>query len=427
MGQNKYDKQYEIFIKFKKGGDIMSKVIERFLGYAKYDTQSSDSTGTTPSTASQRVLGEVLFEELKRIGMSDVTIDENNYVMATLPANTDKKIPTIWFIAHMDTAPDYSGKDVKPQMVNYEGGDIKLNANTVLSPVDFPELNDYIGKTLITTDGTTLLGADDKAGISEIVTAMEYLIANPDIKHGTIKVGFTPDEEIGEGADHFDVEKFAADFAYTVDGGAVGEIEYENFNAAGVEIVINGRNVHPGSAKNKMVNAQQIAMELNGLLPVNARPECTEGYEGFFMLCDMVGTVEKTTMSYIIRDFFRNTFEEKKTLIKEIVELLNKKYGAGTIEISVKDQYYNMKEKVEPVIHVVDTAVEAMKALDIEPIIVPIRGGTDGARLSFMGLPTPNIFTGGHNFHGKFEFIPVDSMEKAVETIVKIITLYAEK
>ncbi len=427
MRQNKYDKQYEIFIKFKKGGDIMSKVIERFLGYAKYDTQSSDSTGTTPSTASQRVLGEVLFEELKRIGMSDVTIDENNYVMATLPANTDKKIPTIGFISHMDTAPDYSGKDVKPQMVNYEGGDIKLNANTVLSPVDFPELNDYIGKTLITTDGTTLLGADDKAGISEIVTAMEYLIANPDIKHGTIKVGFTPDEEIGEGADHFDVEKFAADFAYTVDGGAVGEIEYENFNAAGVEIVINGRNVHPGSAKNKMVNAQQIAMELNGLLPVNARPEYTEGYEGFFMLCDMVGTVEKTTMSYIIRDFFRNTFEEKKTLIKEIVELLNKKYGAGTIEISVKDQYYNMKEKVEPVIHVVDTAVEAMKALAIEPIIVPIRGGTDGARLSFMGLPTPNIFTGGHNFHGKFEFIPVDSMEKAVETIVKIITLYAEK
>ncbi len=427
MGQNKYDKQYKIFIKFKKGGDIMSKVIERFLGYAKYDTQSSDSTGTTPSTASQRVLGEVLFEELKRIGMSDVTIDENNYVMATLPANTDKKIPTIGFISHMDTAPDYSGKDVKPQMVNYEGGDIKLNANTVLSPVDFPELNDYIGKTLITTDGTTLLGADDKAGISEIVTAMEYLIANPDIKHGTIKVGFTPDEEIGEGADHFDVEKFAADFAYTVDGGAVGEIEYENFNAAGVEIVINGRNVHPGSAKNKMVNAQQIAMELNGLLPVNARPEYTEAYEGFFMLCDMVGTVEKTTMSYIIRDFFRNTFEEKKTLIKEIVELLNKKYGAGTIEISVKDQYYNMKEKVEPVIHVVDTAVEAMKALDIEPIIVPIRGGTDGARLSFMGLPTPNIFTGGHNFHGKFEFIPVDSMEKAVETIVKIITLYAEK
>lgn len=405
----------------------MSKVIERFLGYAKYDTQSSDSTGTTPSTASQRVLGEVLFEELKRIGMSDVTIDENNYVMATLPANTDKKIPTIGFISHMDTAPDYSGKDVKPQMVNYEGGDIKLNENTVLSPVDFPELNDYIGKTLITTDGTTLLGADDKAGISEIVTAMEHLIANPDIKHGTIKVGFTPDEEIGEGADHFDVEKFAADFAYTVDGGAIGEIEYENFNAAGVEIVINGRNVHPGSAKNKMVNAQQIAMELNGLLPVNERPEYTEGYEGFFMLCDMVGTVEKTTMSYIIRDFFRNTFEEKKTLIKEIVELLNKKYGSGTVEISLKDQYYNMKEKVEPVIHIVDTAVEAMKALDIEPIIVPIRGGTDGARLSFMGLPTPNIFTGGHNFHGKFEFIPVDSMEKAVETIVKIITLYAEK
>jgi len=405
----------------------MSKVIERFLGYVKYDTQSSTSTGTTPSTASQRVLGEAIFEELKRIGMSDVTIDENNYVMATLPANTDKKIPTIGFVSHMDTAPDYSGKDVKPQMVDYKGGDIKLNENTVLSPVDFPELNNYIGKTLITTDGSTLLGADDKAGISEIVTAMEYLIANPDIKHGTIKVGFTPDEEIGEGADHFDVEKFAADFAYTVDGGAVGEIEYENFNAAGAEIVINGRNVHPGSAKNKMVNTQQIAMELNGLLPVNERPEYTEGYEGFFMLCDMVGTVEKTTMSYIIRDFFRDTFEEKKVLINDIVELLNKKYGEGTVEISIEDQYYNMKEKVEPVMHIVDTAVEAMKALDIEPIIIPIRGGTDGARLSFMGLPTPNIFTGGHNFHGKFEFIPVESMEKAVETVVKIITLYAEK
>lgn len=405
----------------------MSKVIERFLGYAKYDTQSSTSTGTTPSTDKQRELGKALFEELKKIGMSDVTIDENNYVMATLPANTDKKVPTIGFISHMDTAPDYSGKDVKPQIIDYKGGDIKLNENTVLSPVDFPELNDYIGKTLITTDGTTLLGADDKAGISEIVTAMEYLIANPDIKHGAIKVGFTPDEEIGEGADHFDVEKFDADFAYTVDGGAVGEIEYENFNAAGVEIVINGRNVHPGSAKNKMVNTQQIAMELNGLLPVNERPEYTEGYEGFFMLCDMVGTVEKTTMSYIIRDFFRDTFEEKKVLINDIVELLNKKYGKGTVEITVEDQYYNMKEKVEPVMHVVDTAVEAMKALDIEPIIVPIRGGTDGARLSFMGLPTPNIFTGGHNFHGKFEFIPIESMEKAVETIVKIITLYAEK
>ncbi|MFR1709765.1 MAG: peptidase T [Clostridium sp.] len=405
----------------------MSKVIERFLGYAKYDTQSSTSTGTTPSTDKQRELGKALFEELKKIGMSDVTIDENNYVMATLPANTDKKVPTIGFISHMDTAPDYSGKDVKPQMIDYKGGDIKLNENTVLSPVDFPELNDYIGKTLITTDGTTLLGADDKAGISEIVTAMEYLIANPDIKHGAIKVGFTPDEEIGEGADHFDVEKFDADFAYTVDGGAVGEIEYENFNAAGVEIVINGRNVHPGSAKNKMVNTQQIAMELNGLLPINERPEYTEGYEGFFMLCDMVGTVEKTTMSYIIRDFFRDTFEEKKVLINDIVELLNKKYGKGTVEITVEDQYYNMKEKVEPVMHVVDTAVEAMKALDIEPIIVPIRGGTDGARLSFMGLPTPNIFTGGHNFHGKFEFIPIESMEKAVETIVKIITLYAEK
>ncbi|MEG1255563.1 peptidase T [Clostridium sp.] len=405
----------------------MSKVIERFLGYVKYDTQSSTSSGLTPSTASQRILAEVLVEELKQIGMSDVTIDENSYVMATLPANTDKKLPTIGFIAHMDTAPDYSGKDVKPQMVNYKGGDIKLNENTILSPVDFPELNDYVGKTLITTDGTTLLGADDKAGISEIVTAMEYLIANPNIKHGTIKVGFTPDEEIGEGANHFNVEKFTADFAYTVDGGELGEMEYENFNAAGAHIVINGRNVHPGSAKNKMINSQQIAIELNSLLPVNQRPEYTEKYEGFFMLANMEGTIEKTTMSYIIRDFFKDTFEVKKNLIKDIVELLNKKYGEGTVELALKDQYYNMKEKIEPVIHVVDTAVQAMKALDIEPIVVPIRGGTDGARLSFMGLPTPNLFTGGLNFHGKFEFIPVDSMEKAVKTIVKIITLYAEK
>ncbi|MEG0308906.1 MAG: peptidase T [Clostridium sp.] len=405
----------------------MSKVIERFLEYVKYDTQSSTSSGTTPSTASQRVLGEALVEELKKIGMSDVTIDENSYVMATLPANTDKNIPTIGFIAHMDTAPDYSGKDVKPQMVNYKGGDIKLNESTTLSPIDFPELNHYVGKTLITTDGTTLLGADDKAGISEIVTAMEYLITNPDIKHGTIKVGFTPDEEIGEGANHFNVERFAADFAYTVDGGELGEMEYENFNAAGAHIVINGRNVHPGSAKNKMINSQHIAMELHNLLPMNERPEYTEKYEGFFMLANMEGTIEKTTMTYIIRDFFKDTFEIKKNLLENIVELLNKKYGEGTVEIAMKDQYYSMKEKIEPVMHIVDTAVEAMKALDIEPIVVPIRGGTDGARLSYMGLPTPNLFTGGLNFHGKFEFIPIEAMEKAVETIVKIITLYAEK
>ena len=405
----------------------MSRVTERFLEYVKFDTQSSVSTGTTPSTEKQLVLAKALHDELISVGMKDVTLDANGYVMATLPANTEKKIPTIGFISHMDTAPDYSGKDVNPQLIEYKGGDIKLNENTLLKVKDFPEVEEYIGKTLITSDGTTLLGADDKAGVSEIITAMEYLINNPEIKHGTIKVAFTPDEEIGEGADHFDVEKFGADFAYTVDGGALGELEYENFNAAGVKVIINGRNVHPGSAKNKMINSQQIAMELHNLLPFNERPEYTCDYEGFFMLSDMIGTIEKSTMTYIIRDHCRSKFEDKKNLFKEVVDFLNKKYGESTVEVTIKDQYYNMKEKVEPSIHIVETAVEAMKSLNIDPIVVPIRGGTDGARLSFMGLPTPNLFTGGHNFHGKYEFIPIDSMEKAVETIVKIITLYAEK
>lgn len=406
----------------------MSKVVERFLSYVAYDTKSDGETGVTPSTPGQMVLAKKLVEELKEIGMSDVTIDENGYVMATLPANTDKNIPTIGFIAHMDTAPDYSGANVNPQFVeNYDGGDIKLNQTTVLSPKDFPELKDYIGKTLITTDGNSLLGADDKAGIAEIITAMEYLINNPEIKHGTIKVGFTPDEEIGAGADHFDVEKFNADFAYTLDGGGIGEIEYENFNAASAKIVVNGRNVHPGSAKNKMINSQFIGMELNSMLPAEERPEHTEGYEGFYMLNGFSGSVERTEMSYIIRDFFKDSFEAKKANIIKIAEELNKKYGEGTVEITVKDSYYNMKEKVEPVMHVVDTAVEAMKALDIVPKVVPIRGGTDGARLSYMGLPTPNLFAGGHNFHGKFEFVPTKSIEKAVELVVKIIDLYTNK
>lgn len=406
----------------------MSKVVERFLSYVAYDTKSDGETGVTPSTPGQMVLAKKLVEELKEIGMSDVTIDENGYVMATLPANTDKNIPTIGFIAHMDTAPDYSGANVNPQFVeNYDGGDIKLNQTTVLSPKDFPELKDYIGKTLITTDGNSLLGADDKAGIAEIITAMEYLINNPEIKHGTIKVGFTPDEEIGAGADHFDVEKFNADFAYTLDGGGIGEIEYENFNAASAKIVVNGRNVHPGSAKNKMINSQFIGMELNSMLPAEERPEHTEGYEGFYMLNGFSGSVERTEMSYIIRDFFKDSFEAKKANIIKIAEELNKKYGEGTVEITVKDSYYNMKEKVEPVMHVVDTAVEAMKALDIVPKVVPIRGGTDGARLSYMGLPTPNLFAGGHNFHGKFEFVPTESIEKAVELVVKIIDLYTNK
>lgn len=406
----------------------MSKVVERFLSYVAYDTKSDGETGVTPSTPGQMVLAKKLVEELKEIGMSDVTIDENGYVMATLPANTDKNIPTIGFIAHMDTAPDYSGANVNPQFVeNYDGGDIMLNQTTVLSPKDFPELKDYIGKTLITTDGNSLLGADDKAGIAEIITAMEYLINNPEIKHGTIKVGFTPDEEIGAGADHFDVEKFNADFAYTLDGGGIGEIEYENFNAASAKIVVNGRNVHPGSAKNKMINSQFIGMELNSMLPAEERPEHTEGYEGFYMLNGFSGSVERTEMSYIIRDFFKDSFEAKKANIIKIAEELNKKYGEGTVEITVKDSYYNMKEKVEPVMHVVDTAVEAMKALDIVPKVVPIRGGTDGARLSYMGLPTPNLFAGGHNFHGKFEFVPTESIEKAVELVVKIIDLYTNK
>ena len=405
----------------------MSRVVERFLDYVKYDTKSSTTTKTTPSTEGQRVLGNALVNELIGIGLSDVTIDENGYVMATLPANTDKKIPTIGFVSHMDTAPDYTGKDVNPQRIEYTGGDIKLNENTVLSPKQFPELEKYKGKTLITTDGTTLLGADDKAGISEIITAMEYLISNPDIIHGTVRICFTPDEEIGEGADHFNVDKFGADFAYTVDGGEIGELEYENFNAAGVEVRIKGRSVHPGSAKNKMINSQDIAMELQGLLPAAEKPEFTEGYEGFFMLSHMTGTIEDTSMVYIIRDFFKESFEAKKKLFNDIADMLNKKYGEDTVEVVIKDQYYNMKEKIEPVMHIIDTAVEAMKALDIEPVIVPIRGGTDGARLSFMGLPTPNLFTGGLNFHGKFEFIPVESMEKAVETIVKIITIYAER
>lgn len=405
----------------------MSRVVERFLEYVKYDTQSDTKSGTTPSTAKQRILGEALVSELKSLGLSDVTIDDNGYVMATLPSNTDKDVPTVGFIAHMDTAPDYSGKDVNPQIVHYNGGDIKLNATTSIKVENFPEIENYIGKTLITTDGNTLLGADDKAGISEIVTAMEYLINNPEIKHGDVKIGFTPDEEIGEGADHFDVEKFGADLAYTVDGGALGELEYENFNAAGVEIKLVGRNVHPGSAKNKMINSQQIAMELHSLLPCDQRPEHTEDYEGFFMLCNMSGTIENTSMTYIIRDHSREKFEEKKKLLENIVEFINKKYGEGTAEVKIKDQYYNMKEKIEPVMYIIDTAVEAMKSLDIEPIIVPIRGGTDGARLSYMGLPTPNMFTGGHNFHGKYEFICEESMEKAVETIVKIITLFEEK
>ncbi|MDU6340763.1 MAG: peptidase T [Clostridium sp.] len=405
----------------------MKKVDERFLEYVKVDTKSDTTTGTTPSTKGQLVLADILAKELKEMGLNDVTISEYGYVYATLEKNCNKEIPTIGFIAHMDTAPDYSGKDVNPQIVkNYDGGDIKLNEDTILSPKFSPELKNYIGKTLITTDGNTLLGADDKAGIAEIMTAVEYLINHPEIEHGDIKIGFTPDEEIGEGADHFDVKYFGADFAYTIDGGAIGELEYENFNAAGVKVTIKGVNVHPGYAKNKMVNSITIANEFASMLPVDEVPEKTSGYEGFYHLIELNGTVENTSMQYIIRDFFNDTFVKRQERLKEIEKDLNQKYGEGTVTVDIKEQYRNMKEMVEPVIHIVDNAKRAMEEADVTPEIRPIRGGTDGSRLSYMGLPTPNMFTGGENFHGKYEYIAIESMEKAVEVIVNIVKNYAK-
>lgn len=406
----------------------MSKVVERFLKYIKYDTKSDEDSNTVPSTSKQLLLAKDLVEELKAVGLQDASMNENGYIMATLPSNLEKSVPTIGFIAHMDTSPEISGENVNAQFVeNYDGGDIVLNKenNIVLSPSEFPELKNYIGKTLITTDGTTLLGADDKAGIAEIMSAVEYLAAHPEIKHGTIKVGFTPDEEVGRGADHFDVKKFNADFAYTVDGGDIGELEYENFNAAGIKIKISGRNVHPGSAKNKMINSALIGTELVSMLPTVETPGHTEHYEGFYHLCSFQGDVEETKLSFIIRDHNREIFEQRKINMEKIVEELNKKYG-NIIHLEIKDQYYNMKEKIEPVKHIVDTAYKAMKEVGVEPIVVPIRGGTDGARLSFEGLPTPNLFTGGHNFHGKFEYIPTFAMEKSVEVILKIVELYTK-
>lgn len=405
----------------------MKKVEERFLEYVKIDTKSDTTTGTTPSTKGQLVLADILAKELKEMGLNDVTISEYGYVYATLEKNCNKNIPTIGFIAHMDTAPDYSGKDVNPQIVkNYDGGDIKLNEDTVLSPKFSPELKNYIGKTLITTDGTTLLGADDKAGIAEIMTAVEYLINHPEIEHGDIKIGFTPDEEIGEGADHFDVKYFGADFAYTLDGGAIGELEYENFHAAGVKVAIKGVNVHPGYAKNKMVNSITIANEFASMVPADEVPEKTSGYEGFYHLIELNGTVENTSMQYIIRDFFDDTFVKRQEKLKEIEKTLNNKYGEGTVTVDIKEQYRNMKEMVEPVMHIVDNAKKAMEEADVIPEIRPIRGGTDGSRLSYMGLPTPNMFTGGENFHGKYEYIAIESMEKAVQVVVNIVKNYAK-
>lgn len=405
-----------------------SKLIERFFRYIKIDTESSTTTNKTPSTAGQMEFAKLLVEELKTIGLQDVTIDNNGYVMATLPSNIDKEIPTIGFVAHMDTSPDMSGKNVNPQIVkNYDGKDIVLNKanNIVLSPKDFPELLDYVGQDIITTDGSTLLGADDKAGLAEIVTAMEYLVQHPEIKHGKIRVGFTPDEEIGQGADHFDVKKFGAEWAYTIDGGQIGELEYENFNAASATISIKGRNVHPGTAKDKMVNSLTLATKLTALLPDAETPEHTEKYEGFFHLMGINGSVEETTVSYIIRDHDRAKFEEKKQRLSTIVDFLNKIYN-NAFSLTMKDQYYNMKEKVEPVKHIVDLAYVAMQEVGVNPLVKPIRGGTDGARLSFMGLPCPNIFGGGHNFHGRFEYVPIPSMQKAMEVILKIVTNMAK-
>ncbi|WP_127589626.1 peptidase T [Paenibacillus lautus] len=406
---------------------MKKEVIDRLITYAQVDTQSDENSNTCPSTPGQLTLGQLLVDELKEIGMQDVTMDENGYVMAALPANSDKPIPTIGFLAHIDTATDFTGAGVKPQIVEqYDGQDIILNRaqNVVLSPRDFPELNGYKGHTLITTDGTTLLGADDKAGIAEIMTAMNYLIQHPELKHGKIRVAFTPDEEIGRGPHKFDVEAFGAKYAYTMDGGPLGELQYESFNAAAALVTCKGKNVHPGTAKGKMVNAAKIAMELNGMLPVEEAPEHTEGYEGFYHLTSIEGDVELTELRYIIRDHDRELFEGRKAKLASIVEELQNKYGAERIILQMKDQYYNMREKIEPVKEVVDIAQTAMEKLGINPIIEPIRGGTDGSQLSYMGLPTPNIFTGGENYHGRYEYVSADNMVLAVQTIVEIVQLY---
>ncbi|SDM92393.1 tripeptide aminopeptidase [Sediminibacillus halophilus] len=410
--------------------NLKSEIIDRFTSYVKVETQSDESVDSCPSTPGQLTLANMLVEELKEIGMEEVTIDDNGYVMATLPANTDKQLPTIGFLAHVDTATDFTGKNVNPQLVeNYDGGDIVLNENrnVVLSPSDFPSLDNYHGHTLITTDGTTLLGADNKAGVAEIMTAMAHLINHPEIKHGKVRVAFTPDEEIGRGPHRFDVDRFQADYAYTVDGGPLGELEYESFNAAAARLTFFGKNVHPGSAKNKMIHSAKIAMEFHAALPAEEAPEYTDDYEGFYHLISFEGDVEETKLYYIVRDHDREKFEEKKTKIEAAVEALKQKYGEKAVMLEMKDQYYNMREKIEPVKEIVDIAYEAMERIGITPDVKPIRGGTDGSQLSFMGLPTPNIFTGGENFHGKYEFISVENMEKAVQTIVEIASLTEKK
>ena len=407
----------------------MQHIIDRFIKYVTIDTQSDSSSNSTPSTSKQWNLANILVEELKGIGMQDVTIDENAYIMATLPSNTDKQVPTIGFISHFDTSPDFSGTNVKPQIIkDYDGKDIVLNKDKgiILSPSYFDDLLLYKNQTLITTDGTTLLGADDKAGVTEIVTAMEYLINHPEIKHGRIRIGFTPDEEIGRGAHKFDVDKFGADWAYTMDGSQIGELEYENFNAAEAKITIQGKSVHPGYAKGKMINAILIAQEFLKHLPEGEVPQKTTGREGFFHVHHIQGEIELATIELIIRDHDLTLFEKRKNQLQTIATKLNDLYG-NCLTLEIRDQYFNMKEKVEPVFHIVELAKEAMLSVGITPIIKPIRGGTDGSQLSYMGLPCPNIFAGGHNFHGKYEYVPVESMQKAVEVIVKICELNGTK
>ncbi len=408
----------------------MSKLIDRFLNYVAFETTSNEESGVTPSTPGQMVLAKYLKEELESLGLQEVFLDDNGYLYATLPANTDKQVPVVGFIAHMDTAPDMSGKNVTPRIVqNYDGGDILLNAaeNIVLSPTQFPELKNHIDEDLIVTDGNTLLGADDKAGIAEIISGVEYLMQHPEIEHGKVRIAFNPDEEIGLGAHKFDVERFGCDFAYTFDGGEVGELEFENFNAAAAKLTFTGRNVHPGTAKNKMINSIRVANRFITMLPSHETPEHTEGYEGFYHLISINGSVEQTIVNYIIRDHSRERFESRKREFQHLTNKINSEYGEGTLKLELRDQYYNMREKIEPVMYIIDIAKEAMLAAGVEPVVKAIRGGTDGAQLSFKGLPCPNIFAGGMNMHGRFEYVPIPSMEKAMKVMVKIAELTAKR
>ncbi|MBE9487997.1 MAG: peptidase T [Bacteroidetes bacterium] len=401
----------------------MENIIDRFVRYIKYNTQSDEKSIIHPSTHCQVIFLEMLFKELTDMGLSEISLDENGYLMATVPSNIEKEIPVVAFLAHVDTSPDVSGKDVNPQFIeNYNGEDLHIGTEMIMPVDQYPELKKYVGQRLITTDGNTLLGADDKAGVSAIMDTLQYLMANPQVKHGKIRVAFTPDEEIGTGMDLFDAEKLGADYAYTIDGGCVGEFEYESFNAGDAKIEITGHNVHPGYAKGKMINALEIALEIDSMLPTSERPQYTEGYEGYYHLISLTGGVEQTSMYYIIRDHKRDIFESRKAKVQEVVDVLNKKYGKELISLKMKDQYYNMREAIEPTMWVVDKAVKAMKDLEIEPIIRPIRGGTDGSRLSFMGVPCPNIFAGGENFHSRFEFISCQSLEKVSQLIKKIVT-----